>query len=345
MFNRPHRIDANRSGPRRAVVTLELILAIPVLLIVLLAVVEIGLILAASKHVEFASRLGAKLSAEMPRTGGPPNLGTFNLPATPNNLKDRVDQYLQTAGYTGSCTVILEHNAVGVINPVQTDDDGMPCPCEPIGSLPAAVPGPPATVIESVRVTVCLPMEGNIPNCLATFGFDLADCSIRQSTVWPYEGGGASVGAFTLTVQDSPVNGSGVPLFSLMNNGPLAIIGLTVTIGNAAYNFDAVLPAAGTTPGLVPNLVTPDTDGFGGVNSEFVNFTYTGFTNGRTHTFDADIDLDGQTSGGPDFRTVLFNNGAALNAMVTIIFEGGGTLSVTMPDVGVVQPTYTFMAP
>lgn len=221
MFRRPDRIDAHRSRRRRAVVTLELILAIPILLIVLLAVVEIGLILAASKHVEFASRLGAKLAAEMPRTGGPPNLGTFNLPVTPNNIKDRVDQYLQTAGYTGSCTVILEHNVVGVINPVQTDDDGMSCPCEPIGTLPAAVPGPPATVIESVRVTVCLPMEGNIPNCLATFGFDLADCSIRQSTVWPYEGGGASVGAFTLTVQNSPVNEPNVPLFSLTNNGPL----------------------------------------------------------------------------------------------------------------------------
>jgi hypothetical protein len=169
------------------VVTLELIFSIPVLLIVLLAVVEVGLILAAGKHVEFASRLGAKLAAEIPRTGGPPDLGTFNLPSTINNLKDRVDEYLLTAGYTESCTVILEHNAAGVPNPSQTDDDGTPCTCEPIGSLPASVTGPPVTAIESVRVTVCLPMDGNIPNCLATFGFDVSECTIRQSTVWRYE--------------------------------------------------------------------------------------------------------------------------------------------------------------
>lgn len=345
MTSRPNCIDTQRRRPRRAVVTLELILALPILLIVLLAVVEVGLVLAASKHVEFASRLGAKLAAEMPRTGGPPNLGTFNLPVTTNNLKDRVDQYLQTAGYTNSCTVILEHNAVGVPNPVQVDDDGMPCPCDAIGSLPAAVPGPPATAVESVRVTVCLPMEGNIPNCLATFGFDLADCSIRQSTVWPYEGAAPAVGAFSLTAQNSPVNGSNVPLFSLTNTGPLPIIGLTITIGDSAYNFDAVLPAAGTSPGITPTLVTPDTDGFGGISSDQVVFTYTGFTNGLTHTFDADIDLDGQTSGGPDFRTVLFNNGAAPNSMVTVTFQGGGTLTVTMSDVGAFQPIYTFMAP
>jgi hypothetical protein len=336
-----------RCNRRRAVVTLELILAVPVLLIVLLAVVEVGLILAASKHVEFASRLGAKLAAEIPRTGGPPDLGTFNLPTTTNNLKDRVDQYLVTAGYTNSCTVILEHNAVGVPNPVQIDDDLMPCPCDPdpVTPLPSSVPGPPPAQIESVRVTVCLPMEDNIPNCLATFGFDLADCTIRHSTVWRYEGGAPAVGSFGLTVQNSPVNGSNVPLFSLTNSGPLPIIGVTVTIGNTAYNFDAALPAAGTTPGVVPTLVTPDTDGFGGTNSDQIVFTYTGFTMGRTHTFDADIDLDGNPFGGPDFRTVLFNNGAAPNSVVTVTFQGGGMLSITMPDVGVFQPVYNFSAP
>lgn len=186
-----HRTTARPAAPprvrRRAVITLELLFAIPILLIVLLAVVEVGLILAASKQVEFASRQGAKLAAEVPRSGGPPELGTFNLPATVNNLKDQVDEYLATAGYTNSCTVILEHNVAGVANPSQTDDDGQPCNCGPIGSLPAAVPGPPAAGLESVRVTVCLPMDGNIPNCLAVFGLDLADCTIRQSTVWRYE--------------------------------------------------------------------------------------------------------------------------------------------------------------
>lgn len=187
MLGRNAGSAARPAARRRAVVTLELILAIPILLIVLLAVVEFGLILAASKHVEFASRLGAKLAAEVPRSSGTVNLASFNLPSTPGNLKDRVDEYLLTAGYTAACAVILEHNAAGVPNPSQINDDGTPCACGPIGSLPASVSGPPATSIESVRVTVCLPMQGNIPNCLATFGFDLSDCTIRQSTVWRYE--------------------------------------------------------------------------------------------------------------------------------------------------------------
>lgn len=178
-----HRSPTSRSPRpvrRRAVVTLELVLAVPVLLIVLLAVVEVGLILAASKHVEFASRLGAKLAAEATTA----DLGTLN---TAGPLKAEIDQYLNTAGYTDSCTVILEHNVAAAANPVQTNPNPADCVCNPDGALPAAVIGPPATVVESVRVTVCLPMDGNIPNCLATFGFDLSDCSIRHSSVWRYE--------------------------------------------------------------------------------------------------------------------------------------------------------------
>jgi Flp pilus assembly protein TadG len=157
------------------VVALEVLLLFPILVIMLLAVVEFGLIMAAGKHVEFASRLGAKLAAESS------NLELFNAPSTMDNLKDQVDQYLNTAGYTDSCQVLLEHNVTGVANPSQANPLMADCPCTPvsgpIGSLPP----------ESVRVTVCLPMTGNIPNSLETFGFDISGCVIRQSVVWIYE--------------------------------------------------------------------------------------------------------------------------------------------------------------
>ncbi len=156
---------------------LELIITFPFLIIVLLATIEIALIMAASKHVEFASRLGAKIAAESPR------VDLANLVA----LKPEVDEYLMTAGYTNSCTVILEHNAMGVANPMQTFGGGCNCGPTPSGPIPMTVPGPPITTVESVRVTVCLPMDGNIPNCLETFGFDLADCTIQHSTVWHVE--------------------------------------------------------------------------------------------------------------------------------------------------------------
>lgn len=163
---------------RTGVITLELIISIPVLVIILLAVYQISLIMAASRHVEFASRLGAKVAAEIPRSGGPPDLGNLTT------LKGIVDEYLTTAGYSESCTVLLEHNAVGVPNSLQTFSDGMDCPCGPTG--PSPLPDTPSGV-ESVRVTVCLPMAGNIPNCLSSFGFDLAECSIQHSTVWRIE--------------------------------------------------------------------------------------------------------------------------------------------------------------
>ena len=168
-FSNPH--DSNRPG----IIALEVLLLFPILVILLLAVVEFGLILAAAKHVEFAARLGARLAAEAS------NLEDFNSPSAMNNLKSQVDRSLNTAGYTGSCQVILEHNASGLSNPSQPNPLLADCPCTPdvgpIDSLPSG----------GVRVTVCLEMAGNIPNCLSTFGFDITGCTLRQSVVWVYE--------------------------------------------------------------------------------------------------------------------------------------------------------------
>jgi hypothetical protein len=170
------RLDRNsQPGSHRGVITLEFLILLPILVILLLAVVEFGLIMAAAKHVEFASRLGAKLAAEAL------DLSLVNAPSTSDNLKDRVDQYLNTAGYTDSCQVILEHAVPLVPNTTQPNPLVANCPCNPvigpIGSLP----------VGSVRVTVCLEMTGNIPNCLESFGYDITGCVIRQSVVWVYE--------------------------------------------------------------------------------------------------------------------------------------------------------------
>jgi hypothetical protein len=163
------------SNRRRGVVTLEVILLLPILVILLLAVIEFGLIMAAAQHVEAATRLGAKFAAESN------NLPVFNAPSMMDNLKERVDQYLNTAGYTDSCQVILEHNVMGMGNLSQLNPLGSPCSCTPepgpIGSLPAG----------SVRVTVCLSLSGNVPNVLDMFGFDISNRSLRQSVVWAYE--------------------------------------------------------------------------------------------------------------------------------------------------------------
>ncbi len=164
--------DSNKRG----VVALELILVFPILMILLLAVVEFGLILAASNHVEAASRLGAKLAAEAA------NLDQFNDPNTLENLKLRVDEYLNTAGYTDSCQVILENTVPGTTAPTQENPTmASNCPCTPVIGATGTLP------VRAVRVTVCLNMTGNVPNCLATFGFDISGRVIRHSVTWIYE--------------------------------------------------------------------------------------------------------------------------------------------------------------
>ena len=174
---RTRRHVACRGVRRRAVITVELILALPVLLVLVLAVVEFGMIFAAIQQVAFASRHGAKIAAEEP----PGSLPTLNTSAGGSRLRTRIDQLLETNGFaSGACRVILEHNLSGM-DEVQVDDDpAVACDCQP----PAAAL--PASGV-SVRVTVCVPLEGNVPDLLASFGFSLDGRTVVQSTTWRYE--------------------------------------------------------------------------------------------------------------------------------------------------------------
>jgi Flp pilus assembly protein TadG len=179
---RHRRVRSRGARRRRGVVALELFFWLPVYLIALFAVVEIGLILCANQHVAFASRLGAKLAAE----AAPSDLGTLN---TSGRLQYEIDRCLEAAGYGPCCAVLLEHNvaAAGATSP-QTVGDGSHFRTDTADPLPNTPRG-----VEAVRVTVCLPMQGNIPNCLSTVGFDLAGYTIRRATVWRYEHPAAAV--------------------------------------------------------------------------------------------------------------------------------------------------------
>lgn len=176
--------------PRRSgVVILELIIWLPILLIFLLAVVEFVILLQVDHSVSYASRLGALIASEASRsTANNPNLSNLNSPsAVPpplagESLKEQVDRLLISMGLTASCQVILEHNATGIASSVQPNPNPAPADCNC---------GPPATSLpasnEFVRVTVCLPCDGNVPNLLSTFGLDLSDSTVTHSTVFRYE--------------------------------------------------------------------------------------------------------------------------------------------------------------
>ncbi len=175
------------SHSRRGIVVVELLLWLPVLLTGLMAVVEFALMQQVNQQVTLASRYGAKIAAEVTRAFAvSPNLGDINQTATVNNLQSRIDTFLANAGLTASCEVRLEHNSC-VDNPLQVDT-ATPCNCTATGPavLPAGEPpSPPAEAY--VRVTVCVPLLGNVPNCLSTFGFDITDRIVRHSTTYRVE--------------------------------------------------------------------------------------------------------------------------------------------------------------
>ncbi len=75
---------------------------------------------------------------------------------------------------------ILEHTVNGSPETQIDDDPESPCDCRPPSrSLPPSG--------AAVRVTVCMPLAGNVPDLLASFGFPLAGRHISQSTTWRYE--------------------------------------------------------------------------------------------------------------------------------------------------------------
>ncbi len=163
---------------------LEVIVLFPVIVILLAAVIEFGLLLSGIKHVQASSRAGAKIASE---------LATADLTAVPttNNVdavQATVDQVLSSAGFN-SCQVILEYlvpttMCTGVASGSGTQTAGSCTGCNaPSVSLPtlANVPG------GSVRVTVCVDADQLTPDLLSTFGFDISSKVISTSTTLPYE--------------------------------------------------------------------------------------------------------------------------------------------------------------
>jgi hypothetical protein len=166
------RFGPGRAGSsRRGAVTLEFIVALPVLLIVLLAVVEFGMFFSSLQQVDLACRVGAEAASQS-------TFLPYGSPTVPPDVADPINQQLGSSGIT-PCKIILEHN---VTSPqTLTTLYGAGCACDPPTALL------PALAARSVRVTVCVPMSSLAPNCLALFGFDLTGRCAKCSTTFRYE--------------------------------------------------------------------------------------------------------------------------------------------------------------
>jgi len=154
---------------RRAAVTFEVILVLPILIVLLCAVVEFGLILANRKHMEQAAYSGANVAAQ---------LSPGELSSGLDAVGDAVQRTLASAKLGSPCRIDLEHNVEGAANPIQIAGE---CARElPDGQLPAA------EGVQAVRVTVWMPYTRLAPDLLWGFGFSLQNRFTRATMTLPH---------------------------------------------------------------------------------------------------------------------------------------------------------------
>ena len=164
---------------RRGIVTIEIILTLPIFIIAVMAIVELGLLVSNEQIVEMSSRAGTQVASELATI---PSSGSV-----PVSVQAAVARELAQIGAT-NYHVRLEHNinfsgapgatmASVVLTTVTT---GGPPNCPP----------PPTIALAPnrryVRVTVCVYSTALTPNLLNNFGVNLSNRVSDQTTLRRY---------------------------------------------------------------------------------------------------------------------------------------------------------------
>ena len=139
-------------------------------MIILAAVIEFGMIFSLAQAVEQTARQAAIGASRVP---------TIDQ-AFVDTLKIQSDEILANAGYpAASCRIIVESDA-GSFSPIYSPVvPPAECNCGIPGvALPA--PGP------AVRVTVCVPLKGNLPDLLASLGFSIDMITLEERVSRPH---------------------------------------------------------------------------------------------------------------------------------------------------------------
>lgn len=145
-------------------------------------------------------------------------------------------------------------------------------------------------------------------------------------------------------------NGGGSPFntvaFALTNNADtgVALTQMSLTIGDTRFSYDFLyLSEESFTPatsGPTATLTQGDrTDDF--IGPDVFSYAFTGFNPGVTFRGQWDID-DLEPVFDVDARTVLFNNGDAPNAVLTLTFADGTIVSSTLTDGPAQQNSYSW---
>lgn len=150
----------------------------------------------------------------------------------------------------------------------------------------------------------------------------------------------ASTTGFTLDFSGS----LNVPTLAVSNIGDLGdITGFTLTLGDTTRNFDAASNASATTGSFDFALdASLDTSGAGGLRSDSIIYTFTGFNPGEVFGFRADVDIDNSNTVESYIDSVL--NGGT----ISVGFAGGLvdslSLDLTRPAGEAAQASYSYTA-
>lgn len=152
-------------------------------------------------------------------------------------------------------------------------------------------------------------------------------------------------GAMAATVGfDVTISGSkNLPRFELTNTSDTAqLLTFGLTIGDTAYNYDQADTFTAPADGSIGFILGHSANG--GARFDEIKFSFTDFDSGEIAKWRMDIDIDNQNTI-QDYRSVLFNNGTADNAVFTATFDTGDVVSIILPDdTNGVNETYAFGA-
>ncbi len=161
---------------------------------------------------------------------------------------------------------------------------------------------------------------------LVTGIFVLAVASIVNATPYGYD----------LTISGN----NNVPTFTLENIGQINITGYSLTIGNIAYNWDAIYQEVDN-DNVGYSLVSGDAVDSGALRVDMFEYAFTSFSAGNIFIHEADVDKDDYNTL-ENYKTILFNNGDSDNALLTVSFLGADALSMTLPDYTGVLDVFEF---
>lgn len=168
-----------RKSKRRAASLLEIIIGLPIVLILLLAVVQFGLLQSNQQTLKMASRAGALVAAELVIDGSESEPDA--------SIVDAIDEVLRHGG-------ILDFNeSIDTVGDVQLNyvvyNPGMMGPIDDEISLNSGC-DPPATIYPDyyyVQVTICIPATRLAPNAMACFGVDFSGRDAIMTSLYRHE--------------------------------------------------------------------------------------------------------------------------------------------------------------